>query len=167
MSFLTNKDKKMKINFKKATLLLAVCFCALTSMSMFANPGITQIVTDHAPKAIGPYSQGIKAGSYVFVSGQIGIDPKTGKLAGETIEIQTKQAIKNMEAILANQGLTLENIVKTDVYLTDLQNFQIMNGIYGEGFSYAIKPARATVQVSKLPMGALVEISCFAYLPEA
>lgn len=149
----------------KKTFLLVTCIASM-SLPLLADPGIAPVMTDHAPKAIGPYSQAIKAGSYLFISGQIAIDPKTGKLADETIEGQTRQVLRNMEAILAAEGLTLENVVKTDVYLKDLKDFQSMNGIYGEGFSYAIKPARATVQISKLPLDALVEISCVAFIPD-
>lgn len=156
----------MKINLKKAVLLLATC-CLTSSLPLLANSNITQIATDQAPKAIGPYSQAICAGDYVFVSGQIAIDPATSKLVGEKIEDQTRQVLKNMEAILTAQGLTLENVVKTEVYLKDLKDFSAMNTIYGEKFSYTIKPARATVQISKLPLDALVEISCVAFIPNA
>jgi 2-iminobutanoate/2-iminopropanoate deaminase len=143
---------------------MAACCFALINYSVHANPGISKIMTDQAPQAIGPYSQAIKAGSYLFVSGQIAIDPATGKLSGETIEEQTRQVLKNMEAILASQGLTLENVVKTEVYLKDLKDFQTMNSIYAEKFSYDIKPARATIQVSKLPLDALVEISSIVFI---
>lgn len=154
----------MKINLKTSLLLLATCFVT-SSLPLLADPGISQIATDQAPKAIGPYSQAICAGDFVFVSGQIAIDPAIGKLAGETIEEQTRQVLKNMEAILIAQGLTLENVVKTEVYLKDLKDFSVMNSIYAEQFSYTIKPARATVQISKLPLDALVEISCVAFIP--
>lgn len=157
----------MKINFKKAALLLTTCCLVSSSLSLLANPNLTKIVTDQAPNAIGPYSQAICAGAYVFVSGQVAIDPTVGKLAGETIEEQTQQVLKNIEAILAAQGLTLENVVKTEVYLKDLKDFSAMNSIYAEKFSYTIKPARATVQISKLPLDALIEISCVAFIPNA
>lgn len=150
----------MNIQFKKMVIL----FCLMAS-PLLAGPGITQTITDHAPKAIGPYSQAIRAGSYIFVSGQIAIDPRTGKLAGESIEEQTRQVLKNLEAILAAEGLTFENVVKTEVYLKDLKDFQHMNVVYGEEFSFSIKPARATVQISKLPLDALIEISCTAFIP--
>src|SRR5215210_3377064 len=119
----------MKINLKKTAFLLATC-CLASSLPLSANPNISKIATDQAPKAIGPYSQAICAGAYLFVSGQIAIDPASGKLAGETIEEQTKQVLKNMEAILITQGLTLENVVKTEVYLKDLKDFSAMNNIY-------------------------------------
>lgn len=154
----------MKINFRKAAFLLATC-CLASSLPLSANQGITKIATDQAPNAIGPYSQAICAGAYIFVSGQIAIDQALGKLSGETIEEQTRQVLKNMEAILADHGLTLENVVKTEVYLKDLKDFSAMNSVYAEKFSYGIKPARATVQVSKLPMDALLEISCTAFIP--
>jgi len=155
----------MKINLKKMAFLLTTCCLVSSSLPLLANPGIAKIATDQAPNAIGPYSQAISAGSYVFLSGQIAIDPTLGKLAGDTIEIQTMQVLKNIEAILAAKGLTLENVVKTEVYLKDLKDFAVMNTIYAEKFSYEIKPARATVQVSKLPLDALVEISCIAFIP--
>ncbi len=157
----------MKINFKKMAFLLATCCLASASLPLLANPHIAKIATDQAPNAIGPYSQAICAGPYIFVSGQIAIDPASGKLAGETIEEQTKQVLKNIEAILAAQGLTLENVVKSEVYLKDLKDFSAMNSIYAGKFSYEIKPARATVQISKLPLDALVEISCIAFIPDA
>lgn len=138
----------------------------LSSLSLMAECPITPIVTENAPKAIGPYSQAIIAGSYVYVSGQIALDPATGKLVGDTIEQQTAQVLKNLEAILKAEGLTLENVVKTDVYMKDLKDFKKMNGVYAEKFSYATKPARATVQISALPFDALVEISCIAYITE-
>lgn len=145
---------------KTKLLLLALCLFSL------AHSGITRIATEDAPQALGPYSQAVHAGSYVFVSGQIGVDPKTGKLAGPTIEEQTKQVIKNIEAIIAADGLTLENVVKTEVGLIDLKDFQAMNGVYAQKFSHDIKPARATMQISKLPHEALVTISCTAYTTE-
>lgn len=149
----------------KATSFLVIGFYAFTNLSLLANPGLLEIATEQAPKAIGPYSQAVSAGSYVFVSGQIAIDPKLGKLVGESIEEQTSQVLKNMEAILDADGLTLENVVKTEVYLKDLKDFQAMNVVYGEKFSYPVKPARATIQISKLPLDALVEISCVAFKP--
>jgi 2-iminobutanoate/2-iminopropanoate deaminase len=151
----------MKKSITSALLFLTCC----VSANLSANPELIQIATDQAPKAIGPYSQAVRAGSYLFISGQIAIDPTTSKLTGLTIEEQTKQVLKNMEAILDAQGLSFENVVKTEVYLKDLKDFQAMNSVYAESFSYAIKPARATVQISKLPLDALVEISCVAFIP--
>lgn len=157
----------MKIHLRKMAFFLTTCCLTSTSLPLLADPNMVQIATDQAPSAIGPYSQAICAGSYVFVSGQIAIDPALGKLASESIEEQTKQVLKNIEAILAARGLTLENVVKADVYLKDLKDFTAMNKVYADKFSYGIKPARATVQISKLPLDALVEISCIAFIPEA
>lgn len=145
----------------KIALLLTMCCLA----SSLLSADISKIVTDQAPTAIGPYSQAVCAGSYMFISGQIAIDPKLGKLAGETIEEQTRQVLSNIEAILAARGMTLENVLKTEVYLKDLKDFSAMNGVYAEKFSFEIKPARATVQISRLPLDALVEISCIAFIP--
>lgn len=155
------------MNFKTFTLLLLTSALASLSCPLLAESDLTPIATDQAPKAIGPYSQAVCAGNHMFISGQIAIDPAVGKLVGETIEEQTKQVLKNIEAILAARGLTLENVVKTDVFLKDLKDFSTMNNIYAEKFSYAVKPARATVQVSKLPLDALIEISCIAFIPDA
>ena len=120
------------------------------------------ISTPLAPAAIGPYSQAIRVGRTVYVSGEIGIDPVTGQFAGVTIEDQTDQALKNVAAILAAAGLTLDNVVTTTVYLLDVSDFAGMNAAYGTYFTNA-PPARGTIQVAALPKkGALVEISAIA-----
>lgn len=158
----------MKINLKKSAFLLTACCLAFASCPLTASsPGLTKIATDLAPKAVGPYSQAVRAGSCIFVSGQIGVDPMTGKMAGDTIELQTRQVLANMEAILASQGLTLENVAKTTVYLKDLKDFAAMNAIFAEKFSFEVKPARATIQAGKIPLDALVEIECIAFIPQA
>lgn len=156
----------MKINFKKL-VLLTFASCALMQMKVMADTsiGLVAITTEEAPKAIGPYSQAVCAGSYLFVSGQIALDPLSGKLSGETIEAQTSQVLKNMEAILKARGLSLANVVRTEVYLKDLKDFASMNKIYAERFTSDVKPARATIQAAKLPMDALIEISCIAFIP--
>ena len=125
---------------------------------------IEKIETEHAPKAIGPYSQAILAGDYLFVSGQIPIDPKTGNLVEDAIEAQTRQVLDNIQAILEARGLTFEHVVKTEVFLKDMQDFQAMNAVYAKAFSYPIKPARQAFQVAKLPLDVRVEISCIAYV---
>lgn len=130
-----------------------------------ATPDVIPVTTDQAPKAIGPYSQAVIAGPFCFVSGQIGVDPKTGKLAGDTIEAQTEQALKNIEAILASQSLSAEHVVRVEVFLKDLSHFQAMNGIFGKHFNTEYKPARTTIQIVKLPQDALVEITAQAYIP--
>jgi 2-iminobutanoate/2-iminopropanoate deaminase len=120
------------------------------------------IVTDKAPKAIGPYSQGVKAGDFVFFSGQIPIDPATGELCQGDIREQTEQVMENIGAVLAAAGLDFQDIVKTTIYLTDLQNFALVNDIYGRRFSEGA-PARSTVEVKGLPKGALIEIETIAW----
>ncbi len=116
-----------------------------------------------APKAIGPYSHAVKAGDFLFVSGQLPLNPKTGQLAPATIQEQTHQVLANIEAILIAAGLTWKNVVRAEVFLKDMQDFKEMNAIYAEKFPHEIKPARQAFQVAKLPMDALVEISCIAY----
>jgi len=119
------------------------------------------IHTSNAPAAIGPYSQAIRAGGMVFVSGQIPVDPATGEFAGANIVAQTRQSLTNVKAILAEAGLGLENVVKTTVLLKDMNDFAAMNGVYSEFFTENC-PARAAFQVAKLPKDALVEIEAIA-----
>lgn len=116
-----------------------------------------QIITSRAPAAIGPYSQAISTGNLVFISGQLPIDAKTGKLLEGSIGDQTRLIMRNIEVIAEEAGASLANIVKTTIFLTDLSNFQEVNSAYGSFFSEA-PPARATVQVAALPLGASVEI---------
>jgi 2-iminobutanoate/2-iminopropanoate deaminase len=123
-----------------------------------------KIETEKAPKAIGPYSQAILAGDFLFISGQIPINPKTGKVEESTIEGQTAQVLANIKAILETLGLSFEHVVKTEIYLKDMQDFQVVNAIYAEKFSHPNKPARQTMQVGKLPLDVLLEISCIAYI---
>ena len=119
------------------------------------------IHTEQAPAAIGPYSQAIKAGGFLYVSGQIPVDPATGAFAGETIEIQTEQSLKNLKAILEAAGSGLDKVVKTTVFLADMKDFAAMNGVYAHYFEEPF-PARAAVQVAGLPKDALVEIEAVA-----
>ena len=120
----------------------------------------TEIRVPNAPAAIGPYSQGIAAGEMVFVSGQLPIDPATGKMP-EGIAAQAEQSLKIVSAILAAQGMTLDNVVKTTVFLADLADFAGMNEVYGKFFK-APYPSRSAFQVAKLPLGAPLEIECIA-----
>ncbi len=124
---------------------------------------LIKIETLDAPKAIGPYSQAVQAGSFLFISGQIPIDPKSGKVMASTIEEQTNQVLDNIEAILKSANLNFQHIVKTEVYLKNMDDFAAMNAIYAARFSHPIKPARQAMQVGKLPMDVLVEISAIAY----
>lgn len=121
------------------------------------------INTTAAPAAIGPYSQAVRAGDLIFTSGQIGLDPITGKLV-EGIEAQTRQVLANLAVILEAAGATFENVVKTTIFLTDMGDFQTVNMIYASEFA-ADPPARSTVQVAALPRRALVEIEMVAYAP--
>lgn len=121
------------------------------------------ITTDEAPAAIGPYSQAVVSGGLVYVSGQIPLDPATGEIAGTDIATQTKQVLENLQAVLENSGSSLEQVLKTTVYLIDMAEFAQMNGVYGLYFTEN-PPARATVEVSRLPKDVLVEIDCIASL---
>lgn len=121
------------------------------------------VATESAPKAIGPYSQAIVMNNMVFVSGQIPINPATGNLVDGPIADQTRQVMSNLAAILEAAGASLEKVVKTTVYLKDMGDFQEMNEVYGSHFPDH-KPARATVQVAKLPRDVGVEIDCIAVL---
>lgn len=119
------------------------------------------ITTDKAPGAIGPYSQAIKAGNLVFCSGQIPIDPVTGEFVSQIVAEQTEQALKNLGEVLKAAGTSLDNVVKTTVFLADMGDFAEMNEVYGRYFNEN-KPARATVQAARLPRDAKVEIDCIA-----
>lgn len=121
------------------------------------------IFTDNAPKAIGPYSQAVQAGPFMFVSGQVPINPKTGKVESEEITAQTKQVMANLQAILAKAGTGFDKVAKTTIFLKDLNDFVAVNEIYGAFFKEPY-PARATVEVSKLPLDVKVEIEMVVYL---
>ena len=120
-----------------------------------------QIHTSNAPEAIGPYSQAIKFGNIIFTSGQIALTPD-GKFLDTDIKTQTKQVCENLKAVLEAAGSKLENVVKTTIFLTDINDFTLVNEVYGSYFSH--KPARSTVAVKKLPKGAKVEIECIAII---
>jgi 2-iminobutanoate/2-iminopropanoate deaminase len=122
----------------------------------------TQILhTSLAPAAIGPYSQGISTGPFVFVSGQIGIDPETGELIGPDFAAQARRSLENLRQIVLSGGCELSHVVAVDVFLTDIDDFAEFNKIYEEFFSEH-RPARAVVQVCALPKGALIELKCIA-----
>jgi 2-iminobutanoate/2-iminopropanoate deaminase len=121
-----------------------------------------KIETIHAPKAIGPYSQAILANNFLFVSGQLPIDPATGTLVESKIELQIDQVLNNIEAILQAAGISWQQVVKSEIFLQDLNDFAIVNAAYGKRVDQSTPPARQTVQVAKIPLGALVEISCIA-----
>ena len=122
---------------------------------------MTVISTPNAPAAIGPYSQAVQAGNTIYVSGQLPIDPATGAFAGEDITAQTRQSLNNINAILAEAGADMSNVVKTTVLLANIADFAAMNAVYAEFFT-APFPARAAFQAAALPRNALVEIECVA-----
>jgi 2-iminobutanoate/2-iminopropanoate deaminase len=119
------------------------------------------VITEHAPQAIGPYSQAIKAGGFVFVSGQIPIDPTTGLIVQAEVAAQTDRVLQNLKAILTAAGTSLDNVVKTTVFLKSMGDFAAMNEVYARFWKKA-PPARSTVEVSRLPKDVLVEIDVIA-----
>jgi len=120
------------------------------------------IFSNKAPNPVGPYSQGILVNGVLYVSGQIALSPVTGKFTSETIEGQTKQVFDNLSAILKEAGFSFANVVKTSIFLDDMNDFTIVNEIYATYFDEATAPARETVAVQTLPKNSLVEISCIA-----
>ena len=122
------------------------------------------IHTDDAPQAIGPYSQAVRIDGRLYTSGQVGIDPQTGAMADGGFEGQARQVLNNLRAVLAEAGCGFRDVIKATIYVTDLANFQILNGIYGEAMGDH-RPARSTVQVAALPLGAEVEIDLVARIP--
>jgi 2-iminobutanoate/2-iminopropanoate deaminase len=123
------------------------------------------ISTNEAPVAIGPYSQGVRSGGFLFCSGQISLDPKSGQIVPGDIAAQTRRVLDNIAAVLRAEGLTFDNVIKTTIFLTDLNDFQLVNEVYGAYFKQD-PPARSTVQVSALPKDANVEIEVIAAVDE-
>lgn len=124
-------------------------------------PEYTAIVAENAPAAIGPYSAAIRVGEFVYTSGQIPVDPATGEIVPGCAACQTTQVFANLSAVLEAAGLTLDDVVKATVFVTDMANFEKMNGVYAKNFAEPY-PARSTVAVAALPKGALVEIEVVA-----
>jgi 2-iminobutanoate/2-iminopropanoate deaminase len=123
----------------------------------------TIISTKDAPAAVGPYSQGVRVGNFVYTAGQIPLDPATGQLVEGGIEAQTERVLRNLQAVLEAAGSSLDQVVKTTVFLTDMADFQALNGVYGRFFSPdQAPPARSTVAVAALPLGVRVEIEAVA-----
>ena len=120
--------------------------------------------SEGAPKAVGPYSQAVKSGGFLFTSGQIPIDPATGRLVEGSIDAQTERVLENLRAVLGAAGVTFGDVVKTTIYLTNLADFAAVNAIYAKIFPSA-PPARSTVQVAALPLGAAIEIDLVARVP--
>jgi 2-iminobutanoate/2-iminopropanoate deaminase len=131
-----------------------------------AAMSLESISTDKAPAAIGPYSQAIVAGPFVYLSGQLGIDPESGSLAGPDLSAQAPQAMENLVCILEAAGLSTNDVVSVDVFMTNMGQFSEFNEIYSRYFD-GHKPARAAIGVASLPLGASVEVRCVAYRPVA
>ena len=121
-----------------------------------------EVRTSEAPQPVGPYSQAVELDGWIFASGQIPIDPETGQLVGDGIEDQTRRVLTNLRAVLEAAGASLDDVVRTTIYLTDLGHFPRVNQVYAEHFVHEPQPARATVQVAALPLGASVEIDAIA-----
>lgn len=121
-----------------------------------------RIQTDHAPAAIGAYSQAIKIGDFIYTAGQLGLDPSTGVLVEGGIVEQARRVLENLSAVLQAAGSSLDQVVKTTVFLSDMANFAAMNEVYKQYFNTDTPPARSTVQAAALPLGAMVEIKCVA-----
>lgn len=122
------------------------------------------IIAEDAPQAIGPYSVGVKAGGVIFTAGQLGVDPESGEFPPGGIQAQTRQALENLSAVLSSAGSSLNNVVKTTVFLRDMDDFSAMNDIYAAFFTEDF-PARSAVQVARLPKDAEVEIEAIALVP--
>lgn len=124
---------------------------------------IKKIETNEAPGAVGPYSQGVQRDGMIFVSGQLPVDPETGQMVERDIKKQTDRVIENIRAILKKAGVDLSEVLRCDVFLKDMDDFKDMNEVYASKFVTEPKPARQAVQVAKLPLDAMVEISCIAF----
>ncbi len=143
----------------KRSFLIIVIF--IIAAQMAAQSKIRVVKTYDAPEAIGPYSQAIESNGFIFLSGQIAIDPSSGQMDEKDIETQTRRVFKNIKAVLKSSGTKITNVVKCTVFLTDMNDFAKMNKIYEEEFE-GHKPARSTVQVARLPRDAMIEIECTA-----
>ena len=132
---------------------------------MASTPAPQAVVTAAAPAPVGPYNQAVLAGGLLFCSGQIALDPATGAMVGDgDVELETRQVLANLQAVLAAAGCTPQQVVRTTVFLADLADFAAVNAIYGEVFGEGVSPARACVEVAALPKAARVEIDCIAVL---
>lgn len=142
---------------RRYILIIAIIIGVFNTMS--AQKRI--ISTTEAPKAIGPYNQAVAAGNMLFASGQLGIDPATGNFVPGGVKEQTEQALKNLKAVVVQAGFTMAEVVSCTVYLKNMNDFPVMNGVYATYFP-ADAPSRATVEVARLPKDGIVEISCIA-----
>jgi 2-iminobutanoate/2-iminopropanoate deaminase len=166
---LEGKDEKnVSLSFPVTPILLKSLFYK-TGMCLF-NVGKSimeqkQITTPHAPAAIGPYSQAIRYGQFIYTSGQIPLDPGTGEIVGDDVQTQTHRVLQNLQAVLESAGASLKSVIKTTVFLTQMSDFQAMNTVYA-GYFTGTAPARSTVAVAELPRKALVEIECIALVAD-
>ena len=129
------------------------------------SSAIEPIETKFAPKPVGPYNQAVLVENWLYCSGQIALDPSSGAMVGDgNIEEETKQVLKNLIAVVEAAGGKSSNVIKTTIYLTDLNDFEKVNAIYAETFSESLSPARACIEVSNLPKGGKIEIDCIAWL---
>lgn len=145
---------------KITSFITVAAFLAVTA-GCSTTQGSSAISTTSAPAALGPYSQAIRSGNMLFLSGQIPLDPATGQISGSTVDEQTKRVMDNLAAVLAANDMTMANVVSTTVYMRDLNEFAAMNKVYGTYFT-SNPPARATVQAARLPKDVTVEISAIA-----
>jgi 2-iminobutanoate/2-iminopropanoate deaminase len=132
-------------------------------MEKGGNDRMKKIETKEAPGAVGPYSQGIETEKFLYISGQLPVDPKTGQMVEMEIKVQTDRVIENLKAVLEAAGSDLSQVVRCDVFLADMNDFRDMNEVYASKFVTDPKPARQAVQVGRLPLDAMIEISCIAY----
>ena len=144
--------------------VIAGLVITLTGCSSAGDRGLRAIVVEGAPKAVGPYAQGIVANGVLYTAGQTARDPATGNLVGGDIAVQTTRVLNNLEAILKGAGCTFQDVIKVTVFMTDLADFAKLNEVFGIRFG-SHRPARSTVQVSKLPGGAQLEIDLVARVP--
>lgn len=164
----TTEGLILNTTHKKLLILVLVFSCGIVLGALYSHflvpgttyPAKTAIIAKQAPEPVGPYSQAVLSGGFVYLSGQVGIDPATGNLTGG-IEEQTTRAMENQKAVLAESGLTFTDVVQTRIYLTSMNDFAAVNRIYSSYFT-GTYPARSTVQVTGLPKGALVEIEMIA-----
>jgi 2-iminobutanoate/2-iminopropanoate deaminase len=126
---------------------------------------VRAVTSERAPRPVGPYSQAVVCGEWIFVSGQIPLDPASGKPVEGEIEAQTERVLANLRAVLEEAGASLAHVVRTTVYLADLADFQRMNAVYARHFTATPAPARSTIQAARLPLGARVEIDAIAHRP--
>lgn len=141
--------------------LFIITACSPSAPQSNSNTTKTIIVTDQAPAAVGVYSQGVRVGNTIYVSGQLGLDPQTGEMAGDDLETQVRQAIYNIEAILSAEEYGLEDVVSVDVFLDDLDNYSEFNNIYIDYFTQDF-PARMVLEAARIPLDAKIEIKVIA-----